>query len=75
MSDLVRVTDTMTGHRYTTAQSVVDEHPSRYRVLKSPAVDANGRPLPPEFPKATSDDSEAGATEAANPTEATEEAH
>lgn len=71
---LVRVTDKTTGHQYTTTQSVVDETPARYRVLKSPAVDHNGRPLPPEYPKATSDDSEATATQATDPIEANEEA-
>ena len=48
MTDLVRVSDKRTGHHYTTAQSVVDADPGRYRVLKSPAVDIDGRPLPPK---------------------------
>ena len=76
MSDLVRVSDKRTGHHYTTAQSVVDADPGRYRVLKSAAVDIDGRPLPPK-PAAipiVSAPAETTATVAAEPIEATEEA-
>lgn len=65
---LLRVRDHTTGHRYTTADTVVEADPERYDVLDLPAVDANGRPLPP-------DTSRHGATAAlADPFEATEEA-
>ncbi len=64
---MLRVIDGRTGHRYTTAASVVEADPDRYVVLDVPAVDASGRPLPPE----TSAITDAGAaTEAAEIIEA-----
>ena len=39
---LLRVCDAYTGHRYTTAESVVAADPDRYVVLDTPALDANG---------------------------------
>ena len=68
---LLRVCDAYTGHRYTTAESVVAANPDRYVVLDTPALDANGRPLPPDTTPAPA---EATATEAAEPIEAHEEA-
>ena len=68
---LLRVRDAYTGHRYTTAESVVAADPDRYVVLDTPALDANGRPLPPDTTPAPA---EATATEAAEPIEAHEEA-
>ena len=64
---LLRVRDTYTGHRYTTAESVVAADPDRYVVLDTPALDTNGRPLPPDTTPAPA---EATATEAAEPSEA-----
>ena len=43
----VRVTDKRTGHRYSIAETAVDE--SQHNVLKQDAVDSDGRPLPPEY--------------------------
>ena len=63
---LLRVCDAYTGHRYTTAESVVAADPDRYVVLDTPALDANGRPLPPDTTPAPA---EATATEAAEPIE------
>ena len=68
---LLRVRDTYTGHRYTTAESVVAADPDRYVVLDTPALDTNGRPLPPDTTPAPP---EPTATEAAEPIEAHEEA-
>ena len=68
---LLRVCDAYTGHRYTTAESVVTTDPDRYMVLGTPALDANGRPLPPDTTPAPA---EATATEAAESIEAHEEA-
>ena len=68
---LLRVRDTYTGHRYTTAESVVAADPDRYVVLDEPALDTNGRPLPPDTTPAPA---EAMATEAAESIEAHEEA-
>ena len=55
----IRVKDKITGHHYTTAV-VLPQH----EVLDQPAVDANGKPLPPKHninkPKAKAD----GATKA-----------
>ena len=45
---LLRVRDQATGHRYTTAETVVEAEPDRYQVLDLPAVDDAGRPLPPD---------------------------
>lgn len=69
---LLRVRDTYTGHRYTTAQSVVDADPERYEVLDEPAVDAYERPRPPETAPAPA---EVTAYLAAESFEATEEAN
>ena len=68
---LLRVCDAYTGHRYTTAESVVAADPDRYVVLGTQALDANGRPLPPDTTPAPA---EATATEAAESIEAHEEA-
>ena len=68
---LLRVCDAYTGHRYMTAESVVAADPDRYVVLDTPALDTNGRPLPPDTTPAPA---EATATEAAEPIEAHEEA-
>lgn len=68
---LLRVCDAYTGHRYTTAESVVAADPDRYVVLDTPALDTNGRPLPPDTTPAPA---EATATEAAESIEAHEEA-
>ncbi len=68
---LLRVRDTYTGHRYTTAESVVAADPDRYVVLDTPALDTNGRPLPPDTTPAPA---EATATGAAESIEAPQEA-
>ena len=59
---LLRVRDAYTGHRYTTAQAVVDADPERFEVLDDPAVDANGRPLPPDTTPAPAGDEALSAT-------------
>lgn len=46
---LVRVRDSLTGHHYTIEEAVVEADPKRYRKVKSPAVDHQGRPVPPKF--------------------------
>lgn len=68
---LVRVRDSYTGHRYTAPMSAVDADPERFEVLDSPAVDAYGRPLPPDTSAITDADA---ADVAAEPIEAHEEA-
>ena len=69
---LVRVRDNYTGHRYTTAVVVAESDLERFEVLDAPAVDGNGRPLPPDTPPIA----DGGAAEVAADTfEATEEAH
>ena len=67
---LLRVRDHATGHRYTTASTVVEADPGRYDVLDLPATGDDGRPLPPDTSPETGDT----ATLAADPFEATEEA-
>lgn len=49
---LIRVTDKDTGYRRSIPVSHLPH--GNYTVLKSPASDANGDPLPPEFPESTS---------------------
>lgn len=46
--DLVRVSDRRTGHQYTTSRSTTDADPTRYRILRKPAVDGRGFALPPK---------------------------
>lgn len=53
MSEFARVKDPASGHTYTMAKGAV---PEGFTVLDEDAVDANGRPLPPQYaqPKTTS---------------------
>lgn len=48
MSDFTRVRDKKTGHTYSIATGAVDK--DQHQVLEdADAVDANGKPLPPEY--------------------------
>lgn len=46
---VVRVTDTATGHRITITKQLADAEPRRYQPVDGPAVDHAGNPLPPKF--------------------------
>lgn len=46
MPEFVRVRDKATGHQYTLGASTVEAEPHLYEVLKKPAVDTQGVPLP-----------------------------
>lgn len=73
MPEFVRVSDNRTGHHYTTTRVVAEGDP-HLSILKSDALDANGRPRafkPKTRPAARSDEK---ATTAAEPTEANKEA-
>lgn len=50
MPSFVRVKDKSTGHHYTVLAQEVEANPDAYLVLKQPAVDHNGDPLPGEIP-------------------------
>ena len=45
MSEFVRVKDKATGHEYSARRPDLD----KVEVLDKPAVDRNGRPLPPKY--------------------------
>lgn len=50
MSNLIRVSDNLTGHHYTIPQTGFDE--ARHQLVThdtDPAVDRDGRPRPPKF--------------------------
>lgn len=51
MPEYVRVKDKDTGHHYTVLAQEVENNPDAYQVLKQPAVNANGDPLPGEIPE------------------------
>lgn len=53
MPEYVRVSDKSTGHHYSVLAAEVESNPDAYRVLKQPAVDHNGDPLPGEIPEST----------------------
>lgn len=48
-TEWVRVRDDLTGHHVTIAAGTAARDPKRFGPLKSPAVDGNGRPLPPKY--------------------------
>lgn len=50
MPDYVRVKDKSTGHHFTVLAQEADANPDAYQVLKQPAVNENGDPLPGEIP-------------------------
>lgn len=50
MPNYVRVRDKSTGHHYSVLEQVAAANPDAYQVLKQPAVNANGDPLPGEIP-------------------------
>ena len=47
MPDYVRVKHTETGHHYTVSRAKAMTDP-KLRIIDAPAVDINGRPLPPK---------------------------
>ena len=47
--DLVMVKDLLTGHHYPLPREAAKAEPERYSILRRPAVDAMGKPLPPKF--------------------------
>lgn len=49
MPEWVRVKDKSTNHKYSVVASVVDADPEAFQVLKQPATDVAGDPLPPEY--------------------------
>lgn len=51
--EYVRVEDKSTGHKLTLVRSAAEADQDAYKILKDPAVDHNGMPLPPEFPAST----------------------
>lgn len=53
MPDYVRVKDKSTGHHYTVLAAVAEAKPDAFQVLKQPAVNENGDPLPGEIPEST----------------------
>jgi hypothetical protein len=50
MPEFVRVKDKSTGHHYTVLAAEAENNPDAYQVLKQPAVNENGDPLPGEIP-------------------------
>jgi hypothetical protein len=50
MPEYVRVKDKSTGHHYTVMAQEVEANPDAYTVLKQPAVNELGDPLPGEIP-------------------------
>lgn len=54
MPEYVRVKDKDTGHHYTVLAAEAEANPDAYQVLKQPAVNENGDPLPGEVPESTS---------------------
>jgi hypothetical protein len=46
MPEYVRVKDKTTGDHYTVLAQEAENNPDAYQVLKQPAVDHNGDPLP-----------------------------
>lgn len=53
MPEYVRVKDKSTGHHYTVLAQEAEANPDAYQVLKQPAVNENGDPLPGEIPDTT----------------------
>jgi hypothetical protein len=53
MPEYVRVKDKSTGHHYTVLAQEAATNPDAYQVLKQPAVNENGDPLPGEIPETT----------------------
>lgn len=49
----VRVRDKSTGHHYSVLEQEAAANPDAYQVLKQPAVNENGDPLPGEIPEST----------------------
>ena len=50
MPDYVRVKHAETGHHYTVSRAKAMTDP-KLRIIDAPAVDINGRPLPPTYAK------------------------
>ena len=50
MPEYVRVKDISTGHHYTVLATQAKANPDAFQILKQPAVDANGDPLPGAIP-------------------------
>ena len=50
MPKYVRVRDKSTGHHYTVLAAQAEANPDAYQVLKQPATNRNGDPLPGEVP-------------------------
>lgn len=48
-TEWVRVRDDVTGHHITIDAAKQARDPKRFGLLKSPAVDVNGHPLPPKY--------------------------
>lgn len=46
----VRVKDKSTGHHYSVLEQEAENNPDAYQVLKQPAVNELGDPLPGEIP-------------------------
>lgn len=46
MTDFVRVRDAVTGHHVSLPREYAEADASRFSILKQPATDVNGRPLP-----------------------------
>lgn len=53
MPEYVRVKDKSTGHHYTVLAQEAEVNADLYQVLKQPAVNENGDPLPGEIPEST----------------------
>lgn len=51
--EYVRVKDKSTGHHYTVLAAEAESNPEAYQVLKQPATNVNGDPLPGEIPDTT----------------------
>ena len=51
MPEYVRVKDKSTGHHYTVLAAQAEANPDAFQVLKQPATNANGDPLPGEIPE------------------------
>lgn len=46
--EFVRVKDKGTGHEYSLVKSAYDADPGPYQLLKKPATESDGTPLPPK---------------------------
>jgi hypothetical protein len=59
MREYVRVKDKSTGHHYSVLAQEAENNPDAYQVLKQPAVNELGDPLPGEIPSETTGQSAA----------------